>query len=308
MVAMTKLILKTVFCVIALASFAGCSGQKLKSEDGVKPGADVVELCSPEQGAPFSYRKKVAVLAADIRNPNDATDLPALDVAWSETLQQRFSESGRLLVVDASDQHLHSGERQSDWLVALAQRLNVQFVIVAQFHNLHVSRAQLGSGDYAIRLPGAQRQIDAELLVFDGYTGKKIASYSQSAHAEGSERGIVNPRHQPVMKGAFLAAPIGEAMTEVLSSQVEEGLDGLACMPLMERVIKITGPDIHIGTRGASLVRPGEIMQLFRRSGTSEIHIGPIEIVRVFPESAIGVFRGKGDAPRYGQGLFVRAW
>jgi len=308
MVAMTKLILKAAFCVGALVSFAGCSGQQVKSKVEIKPGANATELCSPEQGAPFSYRKKVAVLAADVRDPLDANDLPGLDVAWSEALQQRLSDSGRLLVVDASDQHLHKGERQRDWIVALAQRLDVQFVIAVQFHNLHVSRTQLGFGNYAIRLPRVRRQIEAELLVFDGYTGTQIARFLHSAHVKGREQGVVNPAHQPVLKGIFLTTPTGGAMASVLSSQVDDGLGQLACLPLMARVIKITGYDIHIATRGASLVRPGDKLQLFRRSGTTETPLGPVEIVRVFPESAVAVYRSEGETPRFSQGLLVRSW
>jgi len=302
MVAMTKLILKAVFCVAALASFAGCSGQM------AKPLSEAVNFCSPEQGAPFSYRKKVAVLAADVRNPLDANDLPALDAAWSEALQQRLSDSDRLLVVDAKDQHLHLGERQRDWIIALANRLDVQFVIAVQFHNLHVSRSQLGSGNYAIKLPRAQRQIDAELLIFDGYSGVQLASFSHSAYAKGLEQGLINPAHQPLLKGAFFDAPIGQAMASVLASQVEDGLNQLACLPLMARILKVAGGDIHIGTRGASLVRPGDTLQLFRRSGAAENHLGAVEIIRVFPESAIARYRGEGDAPRFSQGLLVRAW
>ena len=97
-------------------------------------------------------------------------------------------------------------------------------------------------------------------------------------------------------------------MISVLDSQVEAGLGQLACLPLMARVLKVTGHDIHIGMSGASLVRPGDKLQMFRRSGTTETRLGPVEIVRIFPESMVGIYRGEGDAPRYSQGLLVRAW
>ena len=221
MVVMTKIKLKWLISVVVLVSFAGCSvwGEKVETE--VKAASARGELCAAELGAPFSYRKKVAVLAADVRNLQDATDLASLDVAWSEALQQRFSDSGRLLVVNASDQHLYTGERQREWIIALAQRLDVQFVIVTRFNNLHVSRSQIGSGEYAIKWPWAQRQIDAELLIFDGYSGAQMAKFSHSANAKGMEQDVVNLGHQPVLQGGFLTSALGKAMTFVLAAQVE---------------------------------------------------------------------------------------
>ncbi len=290
----------------ALLLFSGCSMFGLTAHKTAVE--EVVDICAPEQGSPFFYRKKVAVLAASLRNPQNAADLPELGVAWSESLQQRLTDSGRLLVVDASDQHLYSGEQQREWVVDLAKRLDVQFIIAVRFHNLHVSQTQFGVGSYSVALPKAQRQIDAELLIFDGYYGSKIASFSYNARATGSESEIVNPAQQPVLKGAFLGSPVGKAMISMLSSQVDDALDSVACLPLMERVLKVNGQHIHISANGASLIRPGEILQLFRRHGNLETQIGPIEIIRVFPASVIGVYTGEGDAPESNLGLNVRAW
>ncbi len=305
---MNELAWRRVFWMSVLIFMTACSSQKTQHVTPVKeaPALSLTGLCAPEQGAPFSYRKKVAVLATDVRDPQ--RDLPAFDVAWSHILQQRLRESGRLLVVDASDQHIYSGDTQQAWMINLAKRLNVQFVVAATFHSMHASRSQFGRGNYTISLPGVQRQIDAELAVYDGYSGNKLAAFSQSAYAKGREKEVLNLSRQPVLKGAFLNTELGEAMASVLASQVEEGLAKLACLPLMERVLNVAGRDIHINVGGASLIRPGDTLQLFRRHGTIEDRLGPIEVVRVFPESVVAVYRGEKGTPGASPGLFVRAW
>lgn len=305
---MTKLMWKTFSCVAVLL-LAGCGVVWME-----KPAADVakptgrVNVCAPELGPPFSYRKKVAVLAADILNAQDASDLPNLDNVWSQLLQQRLRDSGRLLVTDASDQHLYSGERQREWIVSLAKRLDVQFVVVPRFHNLHSSRAQIGSGEYVLSSLRAQRNIDTELLIFDGYHGGQIASISQSAQAEGSAGGVINPAGQPVLRGAFLETPLGQAMDSVLAAQVDGGVTEVACLPLMARVQKVMGGKFYIGTRAGSLLHPGDTLQLFRARGDGEAHLGAIEISEVYPESAVGIYRGEGNVPPFSDGLYVRAW
>ncbi len=270
--------------------------------------SEIAELCAPKPGSPFAYRKKIAVLAADMSSSLDARDLPGLDVAWSEALQQRLRDNGRLQVVDASDQHLHVGERQRDWIMDLARRLGVQFVMVARLNSLHVSRSQFGIAEYAVRLPKVQRQIDAELMIFDGYSGAQLARSAHSAHLEGSEREVVNLEQRPVLGGSFLETPVGEAMASVLDAQVEEGQDSLACLPLMARVVKVVGRNVYLAVNGASLVRPGDVLQMFRRSGVVEARLGAVEIIRVFPESVIAVYRGEDDVPRFTEGMYVRAW
>ncbi len=309
---------KTVLAAIALLLIVGCSVQAVKpateaaAVEAVPTPAPVVikpiDFCAPEQGAPFSYRKKVAILAADLRNPLDARDLPGLDITWSQLLQQRLNESGRLLAVDASDQHLHIGARQQEWIISLANRLDVQFVIAVRFHSLHTIRKQFGVGELSIPLPWMKRQIEAELIIFDGYYGTQIATVTHSALAEGDEKELVNPVNQPVLRGAFLDTPLGESMNTVLSSEVDDGLKKLACLPLMARVIKVMGDNVYISTRGASLIHPGDTLQLFRASGQIESRLGPIEIIKVYPESAVGVYKGEGSAPSFSERLRVRAW
>lgn len=301
---------------IALLLLVGCAGQAVAPEavveaksEGVEPiKSAVIDFCNPEQGAPFSYRKKVAVLATEPLQPQDASDLPGLAVGWSELLQQRLSESGRLLMVNASDQHLHTGALQQEWIVALANRLDVQFVMAVRFHNLHTSRNQFGVGSYTIPSLWMRRQIDAELMIFDGLYGTQIASIFYAAQAEGSESEVINSARSPLLRGAFITTPLGEALNSVLNAEVEHGLKKLACLPLMARVIKVSGDNLYISTSGAALIHPGDTLQLFRLSGQVESRLGAVEIIKVFPESAVAVYKGQGGAPKFSEGLRVRAW
>lgn len=306
----TTLISKLSGSVLALLLLNACSGGATKDVEENPALSSIMgaELCDPALGAPFSYRKKIAVLATDVRDLQEASDLAGLHVAWSQAIQQKLEATGQLLTVDSSDQHLHVGMHQSEWIANLAMRQDAQFVVAVRFENLHVSRSQLGSGNYAITLPGAQRQIDAELSVFDGYSGTRMARFFYTAEVKGFEGDVVNPVGQPVMKGAFLDTELGEAMARIATEQVENVRTHMACLPMVARVAKVVGDEIHVQLPGTVGVRPGEVLQLFRRMGKVDAHLGPVEVLRVFPEAVVAAYRGEGRAPGFNSGMIVRAW
>lgn len=292
--------------VLLLAVLAGCSTQPVSDDVAAvdSPGA----ICAPDQGPPFSYRKQLVVLAATLDDPAHAADLARFEQLWSQRLQQRLRDSGRVLVADASDAHLHQGEHQDEWLRQLAQRYSAQFIVVPRFHSLYASRSRFGVGDYAVDSPRVQRQIDAELLIYDGYSGARLDAFSQIGRAEGGQTAVINPAGQPVLSGAFFDTPLGRVMSAVLDAQVADSLEALACLPLMARVTGISAGELHIDAGAASGVRPGHTLRLFRRSGAGETRLGLVEIVRVFPGSVVGVYRGEEGVPRSAEGLVVRAW
>jgi len=322
---MQTLIAKMAFCCAVLILVSSCASTEsipeevLAAEAGAEAVAEIeaapepapvpmIEMCSPEQNVAFTFRKKVAVLAAGISHPQSAQDLLGLEVAWSESLQKAYSESGRLLAVDASDVHLYIGEGQREWVIELATKLNVQFLVVVNFNNLHVNRKQFGIGEYSVPLPIMRRDIDTEVFVFDGYSGTRMARFTYGAFARGFEYGVVNPKRQPVMMGAFFNTPLGRAMEGLLVSQAQETVDWLACIPLMERVSRVSGNTLYVRATGASMLRPGDSLQLFRRRGELDSHLGPVDIVKVFPDSVVAVYKGTGTMPSSALGLRVRAW
>ena len=310
MSAMGHLIAKVLSTAIALLLVAGCTGHRIVPDVQVVESSGALQnnFCTPQQGVPSVYRKKVAVLATELLTPQNANDLPGLSVAWSERLQQRLGESGHLLVTSASGQRLHSGERQQEWIVSLAKRLEVQFIVVVRFQNLHAVRNQFGVGNYAVASRWMKRQIDAELMIFDGVYGHQIASINHGALAEGSESEVFNTARIPLLRGPFLDTPLGSALAAILNAEVESGLKQLACLPMVARVAKIVGDNIYMNTNVTALVRPGDTLQLFRLSGQTERHLGAVEILKVFPESAVGIYKGEGGIPTFSEGLRVREW
>lgn len=308
MLAMGYSISKVWWVVALLWLVAGCAGQPEKpvfhvAESGrTAPG----EFCDPQQGVSSIYRKKVAVLATDLRYPQDATDLPDFARIWSELLQQRLGERGHLLIVNGGDQRLYTGDRQQEWIVAQAKRLGVQFVMAVRFHNLHTSRDQFGVGSYAIPLRKLRRQIEAEVMIFEGLYGTQIASVMHSIELEGRESEVLNLARSPLLRGTLLDNALGGALRAVLSAEVESSLRTLACLLLEARVTSVVGDRFYIDTSGAALVRAGDTLQLFRLSGQTERHLGAVEILKVFPQSVVGIYKGEGGAPVFSDGLRVR--
>jgi hypothetical protein len=146
------------------------------------------------------------------------------------------------------------------------------------------------------------------MMIFDGYYGTQMASIFHGARIQGEVQDVTNTANRPLLRGAFLDTSLGQALSSVLNAEAEDGLKKLACLPLMARVIEVSGGNFYISTPGAALIRPGDTLQLFRLSGRIESRLGPLEIVRVFPESAVGVYTGSGAAPGFSEGLRVRAW
>ncbi len=308
---MTSLYTKIAFSLVvvlmsACASIGVVSEETLVGDEAHAESA--MDMCGPEQGVAFSFRKKLAVLAASISHPLSARDLPNLGLVWSEALQKAYADSGQLLVVDASDVHLHRGEGQREWVIETAARLNVQFLVVATFNNLHIQRSQFGLGSYSVPLPIVRRDIDTEIFIFDGYSGNRMARFTQSAVVRGFEHGVVNPQGQPVMMGAFLNTPLGKAFDGLLASQVKASMEWLACIPLMERVSRVSGNTLYLSVAGVSNLRPGDRLQLFRHRGDIDSHLGPVDITKVFPNSVVGVYKGSAALPKSTIGLRVRAW
>lgn len=279
--------------------------EPMVEEEVVEP-ISAADFCSPDQGAPFSYRKKVAVLAAQVRDPQQ--DLTSLDVEWSKALQRHLKSTSRLIVVDASMEHLHMGSSQAEWIMELAKRLDVQFIISPRLLDLQAKGKSFGSGAYQISLRDAERRVDAELVIYDGYTGLEKANFSHDAKITGTRKTVMNHMHQPVLRSGFRETLLGQAMIWILESQTEESVNEFACMPLMERVAKVSGREIYISAGWKSMIRPGEVLQLFRRRGMLETRLGPVEVVRVLPEAVVAVYRGEGEVPRFSSGLLVRAW
>ncbi len=297
---------KPLLLLIMLLVLSACASQPQRTNTTMVPTTTVPDMCAPENGAPFSYRKKVAILAADIRDPQQ--DLPALDVAWSEALQRHVGASQRLLVSDASTHHLYEGPQQREWVMTLARQLDVQFIIAVRLRNLHLQRTHLGSGNYSIPLPRATRQLDIELLIFDGYYGNLLTRFAHTAHIAGMRQNIINPPHQPVLRGSFMTTTLGRAMTQILTAQTNDMLAALACLPLMERVFKVSGHRVYLSSHAASLIRPGDSLQLFYQQGPVETHLGPVKISTISPESAIAIYQGESPPPPFAPGLRVRAW
>ncbi len=306
----TTLLLKLSALCSVMVMLYGCSGGVVKTGSGMGASAELVEagLCDPELGAPFSYRKKIAILAADISDLQQASDMPGLDVAWSRNMQQQLEATGRFIPVDASNQRLHVGEAQQEWIKSLAEKIDAQFIIAIDFENLHVSRSQMGSGNYAIALPGMRRQLNVAMSIYDGYSGGRMTGFAYGAQVSGFEGDVINPQGQPVLKGQFLESELGTALAEIMSNQVADIEAQMACLPLMARVSKFMSGEIYVDLPGAAGVMPGDTLHLFRQFGKVDTPLGPVEVVRVFPESLVVVAKGGEPSLSYSPGMLVRAW
>ena len=267
-------------------------------------------LCAAQPGSPFAFRKKVLVLNFPVANPREAADLPGLPGAWSRALQQRLAASDRFILRDGSQHRIDPNDPDPrSQIIALARQFDAQIVVAGQIERLNISEKQLRIGAYKpIPLPGDdQRDLSAQLEIFDGLSGTPIKRALSSHTAKGD---IV--RHTPTpLASPFDDSDLGKALTQLLHEQGELVEDELACLPMQARILRAQLHEVHIDAGFTSQLKPGDRLKVFQNPGgsdqRSEKMYGDLLIKQVFPETAIGILDG-GERPDWRFNGFVRAW
>ncbi|GGC61240.1 flagellar assembly protein T N-terminal domain-containing protein [Marinobacter halophilus] len=232
-------------------------------------------------GDASGLRKRVAVTGFPIVVPQQAGS-PALDDAGEklpQALVARLQEQGRLQVLGTTSLQLFSNLPDAPTsqqnltanhltnVVQLARELGAQFVVSGVIRDIGLSdpnawgssitnRMQRGIG-----LVDTTRRFEAELMVFDGFSGSPVfrQRFTTSARWDPESSG----------SGGFASAGFdksewGQAVTGVISDMTAAVSNTLACQPFMARVTRVDGDRVTLASGATAGLRPGDELNIYR--------------------------------------------
>jgi len=255
------------------------------------------------------YRKRLAVVQFSLSDPRQAYDLPGIERAWPQALGRRLAQSGRYRVVDASEyglpgQGLTPGA--TDAVAELARHLGVQFLITGILRDLGFNGGWWRRG----------RDLEVELLVFDGLSGALLARhrFSERVPTRSPLPGGTTPFSLP----GFQTHPYGAALLRVLARQQELVDQDLAPLPFTARVVAVEGNAVTFDAGATAAVKPGDVLMTYRLDpqplrgvdgrflGYRETPVAGLTVRQVQPRFALGELEGSpaplhpGDLIRFG--------
>lgn len=271
---MTVAFHKFTMVVAALTLLTGCtlfSGEPapapavlLPSESGGQlETSSALQTCTPEAGAPFSYRKPIFV-AGTLTASNLARDLPGLGKLSSQRLQMHLEQLDRFNVVAVHDESFNSMAADTQLVVQqFGRQHQSQFVVKIEIQDLTV----YSPGGRLYKLMGGydQRHVLIKSFIYDAENGSLFFSkqYKDTVHGDvvgypGDSKKI-NPTY-------WTKTVLGQRIDKILEDISSEVNEKLACVPLSAKVTAVKGKDIHINAGFLNGIRAGETMRVYRKS------------------------------------------
>jgi len=296
-----------------------------RATEAARQAARPATQCAAKPGTPFAYRKKVLLLAAQVRNPGELPELPGLGAVWGQALSEGLRAGTRLLIHDGGGYRIDAGSWRSrrEQVRELADRFGVQFVVaVALAAGPRIEhRLRFDSAREFMRSLVDRDDRRALLIETEVYDRRGVLIEQMSRHARTPVESGRNARAVPLAAG-WLETEAGGALRPALRRQIEDIEDALACLPLEARLVRVDWRDLHIDAGFTSGLAQGDRLRLYRRLGWTlspqgdaqwqEEAYGQLVLKTVYPETAIGAWEGgeRQVDPHPGHGFHgvVRAW
>ena len=236
---------------------------------------------SCKAGQASGLRKRVAVTAFPITRPEQGGGA-ALDDAGEQLpreLVARLQQQGQLQVLGATSLQLFSNlpdaptsqknpaSNQLTNVVQLARELGAQFVVAGVIRDIGLAdpgawgssildRMQRGIG-----MADTSRRFEAEVMVFDGFSGSPVFR----------QRFETSARWQPDGSGTggfasagFEGSEWGQAVEGVITEMTAAVNNALACQPFMARITRVDGNRVTLASGATAGLRPGDELDLYR--------------------------------------------
>lgn len=281
------------------------------------------ELASAEAGSRGSscnagdaagLRKRVAVTGFPILHTEQGGNR-SLDDA-SEQLPQalvaRLQERGQLQVLGATGLQLFNdpqnaptsrtnlGTNHLTNVVQVARELGAQFVVSGVIRDMGLNDPDAwGSSIFARmqRSAGAvdtTRRFEAEIMVFDGFSGSPVFQQRFHTRAEWQPDG---PGTEGFANGGLPRSAWGEAVSGVIDQMSTAVSEALRCQPFMARIARVDGQKVTLETGATAGLRPGDELNVYRSQryfdaldGTPELADAGVSITldNVHPDFSTG--------------------
>ncbi|WP_323751757.1 flagellar assembly protein T N-terminal domain-containing protein [Marinobacter sp.] len=234
-----------------------------------------------QAGEASGLRKRVAVTGFPIVMPSQGGD-PGLDNAGEQlpqALVAKIQKQGTLQVLGATSLRLFSNlpdapttqvnmaSNRLTNVVQLARELGAQFVVSGVIRDMGLSdpdswgssvfekmQRGLGFGDKT-------RRFEAEVMVFDGFSGspvfrKRFETVANWSPAGAGTAGFASAGFEKSEWGAAVSGVIDEMAATVSSA--------LNCQPFMARITRVVDGKVTLASGATAGLRPGDQLNIYR--------------------------------------------
>lgn len=319
---MTVTFYKLSIAAVVLVLLAGCSFRGEVPVTGQWDTQQAFEVCLPEVGSPFYYRK-VILVAGTVGVPDLARDLPGLDYLTSKRLQTHLDALERFSVLATHDTSFESMALDTEARVRqFGREYESQFVVKLELQDLslHSSGGWLSKWLAKVLGTTTERNVLIKLYIYDAEYGALFHSQQYEGIVSGNVVGY--PGNARTVTTSWFNTDLGTQIDEILKAMSMQINEKLACVPFATKVSAVKGNDIHINAGFLHGMRPGVDLRVYRRSdilaadGTLKQGIrkqgkneGWIRVNTVFPNHSIaGTTQDNVGGNRLDVGDIVRAW
>lgn len=276
--------------------------------------ADASGTESCKAGEASGLRKRVAVTGFPIVRPQQGGN-PGLDDAGEklpQALIARLQSQGRMQVLGSTSLQLFSDlpdaptSRQNlaanhlTNVVQLARELGAHFVVSGVIRDIGVAdpnawgssivnRMQRGIG-----LVDTRRRFEAEVMVFDGFSGSPVFRQRFETSARWDPKGAGTGGFA---SAGFETSEWGQAVSGVIDDMAVAVNNALACQPFMARVTRVESNRVTLASGATAGLRPGDELNIYRSQryfdsleGTPELTDAKVSITldNVHPDFSTG--------------------
>ena len=218
---------------------------------------------------PPGYRKKIAVTAFPALQARHITDLGNISVAYPSELGRLLENSQQFLVRYAPDKSVYDSpaiapefNRYGDpgTFMRTAENMDVQFVVAGVITDMeYLVTQERGPWNvfYEIfDIPPLTRNIRIDSYLYDGLSGTLLERFHYEDRVTGSD--VYFGSGTNITSEKFKGSSYGEALQKILQKQVVDITEKVRCMPLAERVVKITEGNIYMNAGTQSNIKLGD--------------------------------------------------
>lgn|GEM_PF-1983965 len=218
---------------------------------------------------PMGYRKKIAVAAFPALHAQHVTDLRDIRVAYPGELSRILEGSRQFLIRHAIDKNIYEApvlapslNRYGDTagLKQMAETLDVQFVVAGVIRDMeYLITSERGPWNIFYEVfdtPPLTRHIRIDSYLYDGLSGAVLDQNSYEDTVNGSD--VYFGSGVSITAEKFKRSAYGQALQRVLLRQADDIAEKLRCLPLAERVVKISEGSVYMNAGTQSNVRVGD--------------------------------------------------
>lgn len=279
----------------------------------------------------FGYRKKIAVTAFPALQAKHVSDLRDVRMAYPKELGKILEDQKQFLVRYATDQSVYDNPNLAPAFnqyndpgnfMRKAETLDAQFIVAGVIRDMEYSVTN-EHGPWNIfyeifDIPPLKRNIRIDSYLYDGLSGVLLDQISYEDSVTGTD--VYFDSGVSIGSEQFRRSDYGKAVQRVLQKQARDITDKLRCMPLAERVIKITEGNIYMNAGTQSNVKVGDSFIVYhgadaipnqvyygnRYLGAVEEPKATLTIKQVQPNFSIGYL----DVPSYSINArdIIRSW